>query len=105
VDDIINGLQAMRIRKEAVGEAINLGSGTEHQVAELATIVNRLTNNKVGIAHVPRRNWDVKTHRSSIDKARKLLDYQPQTKFEDGLKKVHKWFLENWDNIKRDAEF
>jgi len=106
VDDIIKGLLAMGIREEAVGEAINLGSSTEHQVAELAAMVNRLTNNKAGIAHVPRRNWDVKTHlRSSIDKARKLLDYQPQTNFEDGLKKVHKWFLENWDNIKRDAEF
>jgi nucleoside-diphosphate-sugar epimerase len=106
VDDIIKGLLAMGIREEAVGEAINLGSSTEHQVAELAAMVNRLTNNKAGIAHVPRRDWDVKTHlRSSIDKARKLLDYQPQTNFEDGLKKVHKWFLENWDNIKRDAEF
>lgn len=106
VDDIISGLLAIGIREEAVGEAINLGSGTEHQVAELAATVNRLTNNKAGIAHVPRRNWDVKTHlRSSIDKARRLLDYQPQTVFEDGLKKVHRWFLENWDNIKRDAEF
>lgn len=106
VDDIIGGLLAMGVRKEAVGEAINLGSSTEHQVAELAAIVNRLTNNKAGIVHVPRRNWDVKTHlRSSIDKARKLLDYQPSTTFENGLRKVHEWFVANWDNIKRDAEF
>lgn len=106
VDDVIKGLLAMGIREEAIGEAVNLGSGMEHQVAELAAIVNRLTNNKAGIAHAPRRNWDVKTHlRSSIDKARKLLNYQPQTDFEVGLKKVHKWFLENWDNIRRDAEF
>jgi nucleoside-diphosphate-sugar epimerase len=106
VDDIINGLLAMGIRKEAVGEAINLGSGVEHQVIELATNINRLTNNRTGITYVSRRNWDVKTHlQSSIDKARKLLDYEPQTKFEDGLKKVHGWFVKNWENIKRDAEF
>lgn len=106
VDDVIKGLLAMGIREEAMGEAINLGSGMEHQVIELATMVNRLTNNMAGVNNVSRRNWDVKTHlRSSIDKARKLLDYQPQTNFEDGLKKVHEWFVENWDNIKRDAEF
>jgi UDP-glucose 4-epimerase len=106
VDDIIKGLLAMGIREEAVGEAINLGSSTEHQVIELANMVNSLTNNEAGINYVSRRNWDVKTHlRSSIDKARKLLDYQPQTKFEDGLKKVHGWFVENWENIRRDAEF
>jgi UDP-glucose 4-epimerase len=106
VDDIIKGLLSMGIREEAVGEAFNLGSGTEHQVAELANTVNRLTNNRAAVTYTDRRNWDVKTHlRSSIDKARKLLDYQPQTKFEDGLKKVHEWFAENWENIKRDAEF
>jgi UDP-glucose 4-epimerase len=106
VDDIIKGLLAMGIREEAVGEAINLGSGTEHQVNDLANTVNRLTNNRAGVTYTARRNWDVKTHlRSSIDKARKLLDYQPQTDFDDGLKKVHKWFTENWGNIKNDAEF
>lgn len=106
VDDVINGLLAMGIRDEAIGEAVNLGSGTEHQVVELATMVNRLTRNGSGVAYVSRRNWDVKTHlRSSIDKARRLLDYQPQTRFEDGLKKVHEWFVANWENIERDAEF
>ena len=106
VDDVIRGLLAMGIREEAIGEAINLGSSKEHQVIELATMVNKLTGNEAGIAYVPRRNWDVKTHlRSSIGKARNLLGYQPQTSFEDGLRKVHEWFLENWDNIKRDAEF
>lgn len=106
VDDIIKGLLAMGIREEAVGEAINLGSSTEHQVIELATTINRLTNNIAGVTYVSRRNWDVKTHlRSSIDRARTLLDYQPQTNFEDGLKKVHEWFVENWENIKNDAEF
>ena len=34
-----------------------------------------------------------------------LTHGEPQINFEDGLGKVHKWFLENWDNIKRDAEF
>ncbi len=106
VDDIVSGLMAMGIKEEAVGEAINLGSGVEHQVIELATIVNRLTNNKAGVTYVPRRNWDVKTHlRSSIDKARKLLGYQPQTSFEDGLKRVHQWFVENQENIVKSAEF
>ncbi len=106
VDDIVNGLLAMGIREEAVGEAINLGSGTEHHVLDLATTVNRLTDNRADITHFPRRDWDVKTHlRSSIAKARRLLDYQPLISFEDGLTKVHAWFVENWERIEKDAEF
>ncbi len=106
VDDIINGLLVMGIKDEAIGEAINLGSGKEHKVIELAHIINRLTDNDAGIEYLERRNWDVK-HRllSSIEKAKKLLDYKPMMSFEDGLKKVHKWFIEKWENIKKNAEF
>jgi len=53
-----------------------------------------------------RGGWDVKTELlSSIEKAKKLLDYEPQMEFEDGLKMVHKWFTGNWENITRSAEF
>jgi len=61
---------------------------------------------EAGIKYVERRNWDVKTRLlSSIEKAKKLLDYEPQMEFEDGLKKVHEWFTKNWENIDKSAEF
>jgi len=106
VDDIINGLLAMGIRKEAVGEAFNLGSGVETKVCDMAERVNKLTSNKAGFTYTDRRNWD-KKHRllSSIEKAQKLLGYKPKTKFEDGLINVHKWITENWQNIEKNAEF
>jgi nucleoside-diphosphate-sugar epimerase len=61
VDDIIDGLLAMGTKEEAVGEAINLGSGKEHRVIDLANMVNRLVGNEAGIKYVERRDWDVKT--------------------------------------------
>ena len=72
----------------------------------MANMVNELTGNEAGIKYVERRDWDVK-HRllSSIEKAKRLLGYKPQTEFEDGLKKVHEWFDENWENVKKSAEF
>jgi UDP-glucose 4-epimerase len=96
----------MGIMEEAVGEAINLGSGKEHKVIDLANKVNALTGNEAEIKYVERRDWDVK-HRllSSIAKAKRLLGYEPQMEFEDGLKKVHAWFTENWENIEGCAEF
>lgn len=106
VDDIVNGLLAMGVREEAIGEAINLGSSKEHKVIDMANIVIGLTGNEAGIRFAPRRNWDVKTNLlSSIDKAKKLLGYQTQTSFEDGLKHTYAWFRENWDDIQECAEF
>jgi len=106
VDDVVNALLAMGVKEEAVGEAINIASGKEHQVIELANIVNELTGNKAGIRFVPRRDWDVKRRLlASIEKAKKLLGYEPNTEFRDGLERVHRWFKDNWDKIKSCAEF
>lgn len=106
VDDIVSGLLAMGVRDEAVGEAINLGSGTETKVSDMAAKVNRLTGNSAGVTYVDRRNWDVKKRLlSSIEKAKRLLGYQPQMKFDEGLKHVHQWFVDHWDQIQMSAEF
>ncbi len=106
VDDIINGLLAMGIKEEAIGEAFNLGSAKEHRVIDMANMVNDLAGNKAGIIYAERRNWDVKCKLlSSVDKAKRVLGYQPKMAFEDGLKNVHQWFSENWDSVKKTAEF
>ena len=106
VADIVNGLLAAGVREEAVGEAINLGSGVETRVIDLANEVNRLTGNDLGVLHIERRDWDAKTRIiSSIDKAKRLLDYRPETTLTEGLKHVHEWFVDNWRDIERSAEF
>jgi nucleoside-diphosphate-sugar epimerase len=106
VGDIVNGLLAMGVKEEAIGEAFNLGASEEQRVTELANIVNRLTENKAGIIYRQRRNWDVKTRLlSCITKAEKTLGYHPRMKFEDGLKKTQEWFVDHWENILNSAEF
>jgi len=106
VDDIINGLLAMGIREEAIGEAFNLGSAKEHRVIDMAKMVNKLSGNEAEVIYTERRNWDVKCKLlSSVNKAKRLLDYEPRMNFEDGLVNVHKWFESYWENINKYAEF
>ena len=94
------------MKEEAIGEAINIGSGTETRVVDMAREVNRLTGNTLGVTHIQRRDLDAKTRLiSSIDKAKRLLGYRPRTTFNDGLKHVYEWFVENWEDIERSAEF
>jgi len=106
VEDIVDGLLAMGIEEEAIGEAINLGSGEDHQVIEMANKVNDLTGNKQGIAYMARRDWDAKTKLlSSIRKAKDILGYKPSVSFDEGLKHTYKWFSTNWKDIEESAEF
>ena len=106
VDDIIDGSLRMGVIKEAVGEAINLASGKETKIIDLAKMINEITGNKAGIIFRPRRDWDkVIRRRASIEKARKILGYEPKTEIREGLTKVYMWFKENWENIKRSVKF
>jgi len=106
VGDIVNGLLAMGVKDEAVGEAFNLGASKEQRVIDMANAVNRLAGNDAGIQFKERRDWDVKTRLlSCITKAEKVLGYKPKMKFDDGLKETHRWFVENWNTIDSSAEF
>jgi UDP-glucose 4-epimerase len=106
VEDIVNGLLSMGVVEDAIGEAINLGSGNDHRVRDMAEIVNDLSGNNSGIKYTERRDWDAKTCLlSSIGKAHDILGYKPKKGFENGLKSTYQWFVENWGNIEGSAEF
>ena len=104
--DIVNGLLACATTDQAVGEAINSATGREIRILDLANWVNELTKNRAGIVFTERRNWDKKNRLvASIEKARRVLHYEPKMDFKDGLRQVHHWFEKNWANIQKSAEF
>ena len=106
VDDIIDGTLRMGFVKEAVGEAINLASGTETRIIDLANWINELTGNSAGIIFKPRRDWDKAVRRrASIEKAKKILGYQPKTDIKTGLERTYEWILKNKDRIKHSVKF
>jgi UDP-glucose 4-epimerase len=100
VGDIVNGLLAMAYYEEAIGEALNLATGREIRIRNLAEWINEITGNDAGIVFRERRNWDKKTRLlASIKKARRIIRYEPNMDFKEGLKQVYNWFLENEENI------
>jgi UDP-glucose 4-epimerase len=106
VEDIVDGLLRAGVMDEALGEVVNLGSGLETRVIDLATLVNELTGNDAGITHVGRREWDVHRRRwASIDKAKRLLAYEPTTDLRAGLVQTVRWFRDNWPRIVARARF
>jgi nucleoside-diphosphate-sugar epimerase len=85
---------------------MNIASGREVNILQMAKLVNELTGNDAGIVRRGRRVWDTKKRLlASIDRAKELLGYEPQMEFEEGLKTTIQWFRDNWPNIQRDAEF
>ena len=69
-------------------------------------MVNELTGNDNGVEFGPRRSWDkIIRRRASIDKARKVLGYEPKTKMTDGIEKTYRWIIEKRPQIEECARF
>ena len=106
VMDIVDALLRAGYSKKAIGQEMNIASGCETNILEMAEHINDLTGNKAGIVRVEPRVWDTKKRLlASIDQARGLLGYEPKTTFENGLRITIQWFRDHWNDICRDAEF
>ena len=106
VGDIVDGLLRAGYYENAIGQDINLASGKEVRIIDLANMVNRLVGNNSGVEFVKRRRWDTKNRLlASVDKGKRVLGYVPKTPFEKGLKNTIQWFRDNWDNIQMSARF
>jgi len=106
VSDIVDGLLRVGVMDAAVGKEFNLATGKETRIGDLAHMINRLVGNQAGVSCATRRKWDNKSRRlASIDRARQLLGYDPETPVEVGLRTTIAWFVENWDRIEASASF
>lgn len=106
VGDIVDGLLRAGTMESAVGQEFNLASGAETRIIDLANMINEATGNKAGIRFTQRRKWDTKSRLlASVDRARDLIGYNPNTSFEHGLANTIEWFRMNWDHINAAASF
>jgi len=106
VGDIVDALLRAGYYDKAIGQEMNIASGKEIDILELANRINELTGNKTPLRFTERRKWDTKSRLlASIDRARELIGYNPKMGFDEGLQLTIQWFRENWDKIEASAEF
>ena len=98
VSDTAKGIILAAIKRKAVGETINLGSGKDIKIKDLAHLIEKVLN-KSGIQIVydksRLRPYDVDCLICDNSKARKLLDWKPEIPMEEGLKKTITWIKSN----------
>jgi len=93
VDDIARGTVAALQR---VGYAvINLGSDKPVVLMEAIRLIERLVGRQALIESRPRHPADVTATWADIGQARRLLDWEPKTAFEEGMGKLVRWYNDN----------
>jgi UDP-glucuronate 4-epimerase len=91
IDDIVGGVIAA-IDSDLDYEIINLGRGQPIVLARFIDIIERLVGRRATIEHAPLPSTEPVITYANIDKATRLLNYQPQTSIEDGLAKFYEWY-------------
>lgn len=92
IDDIIQGVRASIDYDGAVHEVFNLGESETTELRRLIELIEESLGTRAVIDRQPIQPGDVPTTFADISKARKLLNYNPTTKIEQGIPKFVEWF-------------
>jgi len=92
VDDLVEGLVRLMTGSDSTQSPINLGNPNEISVLELAQKIISMTNSNSKIIQLPLPQDDPKQRRPDIDKAKKILGWQPTIDLENGLIKTIEYF-------------
>ncbi len=93
VDDIVEAVTVCLARPEAVGEAFNVGNPRSVlTIYDLARMVLRLTGSRSRLTFVDWPHTDVELRIPNIDKARRLLGFEPRVDLEEGLQRTIAWY-------------
>lgn len=91
VTDTVAGFLTLAEQREAVGRAVNVGSGTVYSVAEVVDVVGRVLGRELQTVQDPAR---VRPERSEVlelcadASVARSLGWKPEVSFEDGVRRV-----------------
>ena len=95
IDDILQGTMAALKYDGPIFDVFNLGESETIQLKDLISAIEKVLGKKAQVNRLPEQPGDMPLTCADISKARKLLGYNPKTKFEDGLPKFVDWFLKS----------
>ena len=85
VEDIVQSNLLAAIQPAAVGEIFNIGTGIGSSLEELIGILDHVSGRENPVIHTDSRAGEVKHSRANIEKAQRVLGYNPKTTFKEGL--------------------
>lgn len=105
IDNVIqmNELAMLTQNPEALNTVYNTAFGDRTTLNEMVDSLKEYLSEfdteiaNIKVIHGPNRAGDIPHSLASIDKAKKLLNYNPQYSFQQGLKEAAKWY---WENLK-----
>ena len=98
VDDLVEGIMRLMNTEDDgtndINFPVNIGNPGEFTMSELAHEVAGATGKNINIKHLPLPQDDPKQRQPNIERAQRLLDWQPTIPLKEGLEKTVAYFAE-----------
>jgi UDP-glucuronate 4-epimerase len=95
IDDVIQGTMAALKYDGPLFDIFNLGESDTIQLKDLIAAIENALGKKAKVNRMPEQPGDMPLTCADISKARKLIGYNPTTRFSDGLPRFMEWFLQS----------
>ena len=92
VDNVVHGNLLACTAPDAAGEIINLATGGQVLINDLAARLNEILGTCLPPLYQDARPGDIKHSRADINKAGELLGYAPILDFDEGLRRTVAWY-------------
>jgi UDP-glucose 4-epimerase len=94
IDNVVHGnlLACFADADKVGGQVMNLACGDRISLLDLVNAINHLLGTAIQPQFEPARAGDVKHSRAAIEKAGRLLGYELQVPFQEGLARTVAWF-------------
>ncbi len=95
IDDMIKAFLLMGRHKDAIGRAVNYGTGKAISINYVAKKIKELSGSNSKIVHTEDRTSQVKKLCCNYSLAKKLFGWRPQVDIDEGLRRNIQWAKEN----------
>ncbi|MDR1552476.1 MAG: GDP-mannose 4,6-dehydratase [Prevotellaceae bacterium] len=93
IDDILSGIMAAMNYDKTMFEIINLGNNRTVSLSELVSAIENATCKKAIIQFDKLHPADAPLTFADISKAKRLLNYNPETQLKSGIEKFYEWYI------------
>ena len=98
VDDVVKLL--LKVQNCDNSETFNVGNNKTSSLNEVIKIIEKFSNKEARVNNQPRAFRDPDVVLPSLSKSKQILDWEPSTNIEEGIKSTIEWYSSFQDKIK-----
>ena len=92
VQDVVAANMLALTKKTAIGEVLNVATGTPTTIKQLLETLQQIMNTSLKPTYADPRSGDIRHSYADMTNAKKLLRYNPKVSLRNGLTQLVKWY-------------